>query len=84
MKTLIAAVMIATLTGSALAQEGHTTGSEAAGQPLNSTVTESSRDPATGRTPGYSARSQSQCKNVSVRHKTASGKVVRKIVRHCS
>ena len=81
----IGVLAIGAFTAPVLAQEqGQTTGTETQGAPLNSSVTDSARDPATGYTPGYRARGQAQsCRRVTIRDVTPSGRVIYRTVRRC-
>jgi hypothetical protein len=68
MKTFLAtAVLVAALAAPAFAETGNLAGSESRGEPINSSVRSSARDPQTGLTPGGMA-SRAQVHHVRALH----------------
>jgi hypothetical protein len=72
--TTAALVTVTMLATPSLAQMGMTAGSEARGEPLNSSVHASARQPG-GYTPGARAHAKAHAKKKKPAHTTASGSV---------
>jgi hypothetical protein len=74
MKLLSAIAFVTLLAAPAAAEMGNIHGSESRGEPLNATYRAPAVDPATGYTPGYTARAQLKVKKKKIKrsHNSAS------------